>query len=80
MLDDEVAAGILAAKRVQQRFQKSHRIDPGDFKDVLQKFQGTAHEVVSLLDEQIDGLGSKEDKDLSKRFLNHAHEVVDLAV
>jgi hypothetical protein len=80
LLDEELAAGILAAKQVQQRFQKDRRIDPGDFKKALDKFQGDAHEVVTLLDNQISELSSQDSKDLSKRFLHNAHDVVDLAV
>ena len=53
MLDEEVAAGIVAARQMQQRFQKERRIDPTDFKQALQKFQGNAHEVITLLDDQL---------------------------
>jgi len=80
LLDEEVAAGILLAKQMQQRFQKERRIEPGDFKKALQRFQGDAHEVVSLLNEHIDTLGSQENTELAKRLVNNTHDVVDLAV
>jgi hypothetical protein len=80
LLDEEVAAGIVAAKQVQNRFQKDRRIDPGDFKKTLQKFQGDAHEVVSLLDDQISAFRSQENTELAKRLLHNTHDVVDLAV
>ena len=80
LLDEEVAAGIVAAKQVQNRFQKDRRIDPGDFKKTLQKFQGDAHEVVSLLNDQISAFRSQENTELAKRLLHNTHDVVDLAV
>jgi hypothetical protein len=80
LLDEELAAGIVAAKQVQQRFQKDRRIDAGDFKKTLQKFQGDAHEVVSLLEDQISKLRSQENAELAKRLLHNTHDVVDLAV
>jgi hypothetical protein len=79
MLDEEVAAGIVAARQMQQRFQKERRIDPSDFKQALQKFQGNAHEVITLLDDQLAELQSQENTDLAKRFIQHTHGVVDLA-
>jgi hypothetical protein len=80
LLDEEVAAGIVAAKKVQQRFQKERRIDPGDFKVTLQKFQGDAHEIVSLLDAQITEMRSEQNAQLASRLLQNTHSVVDLAV
>lgn len=80
LLDEEVAAGIVAAKQVQQRFRKDRRIDPKDFRATLQKFQGDAHEIVNLLDEQISQLRSEEKTDLARRLLHNTHDVVDLAV
>ena len=80
MLDEEVAAGIVAAKQMQQRFQKERRIDPGDFSQALQKFQGNAHEVITLLDDQLSELQSKENTELARRFITHTHGIVDLAV
>ena len=80
MLDEEVAAGIVAARQMQQRFQRERRIDPGDFHLALQKFQGNAHEVISPLDDQLAELKSQENTDLAKRFVQHTHGIVDLAV
>jgi hypothetical protein len=80
LLDEEVAAGIVAARQMQQRFQKERRIDPGDFNKALQKFQGDAHDLVALLNHQIDGLSSQENAELAKRLVNNTHDVIDLAV
>src|SRR5215467_8897163 len=80
LLDEEVAAGIVAARRMQQRFQKERRIAPSDFQDALQKFQADAHEVISLLNDQISEIRSEENVQLAKRMVSRTHDVVDLAV
>jgi hypothetical protein len=80
LLDEEVAAGIVAARQMQRRFQKERRIDPADFDQALQKFQADAHEVVTLLNDQFKQLRAEENADLIKRLVSNTHDVVDLAV
>lgn len=80
LLDDEIASGIVAAKQMQQRFQRERRINPDDFKDALTKFQGDAHEVINQLNGQFPELNSKENTDLVKRFANNTHALLDLVV
>ncbi len=80
LLDEELAAGIVAAKQVQQRFQKERRINPGDFKDALTRFQGDAHDVVNLLNDQFAEMRSDENAELVKRFTGNAHSLLDLVV
>ena len=71
LLDEEIAAGIVAAKQVQQRFQKERRIDPRDFREALQRFQRDGHEVVDLIDHQLAELRSKENAELTTRLLHN---------
>src|SRR6185369_6032836 len=73
LLDEEVAAGIVAAKKMQKRFQKERRVDPDDFKEVLQRFQGDAHQVVGLLKQQFTELNSHENSETVVRLLGNAH-------
>ena len=80
LLDEELAAGIVAAKQVQMQFRKDRRIDPGDFKKVLDKFQLDAHEVVGVLEEQFSGTQSKANSEFARRLLRNTHDVVDLVV
>lgn len=80
LLDDEIAAGIVAAKQMQTRFQEERRIDPGDFKEALARFQGDAHSVIHLLDAQGEGLRSDENREIFSRYMNNAHSLIDLAV
>lgn len=79
LLDEEIAAGIVAAKQMQQRFQKERRIDPEDFRSLVQKFQKDAHEVVNLFSDQIAELRSKENAELVDNLVRRAHDALDLA-
>jgi hypothetical protein len=80
LLDQEVSAGIVAAKQMQRRFQKERRVDPGDFTEALDKFQGDAHQIVSTLNDRFGELGSDQNSRLVKRLVNNTHDVLDLAV
>lgn len=80
LLDEEVAAGIVAAKRVHDRFQKERKIDPADLGDVLQRFQSDAHDIVNTLNEQFAELRSPQSEELLGRFVKSTHELLDLAV
>ena len=80
LLDEELAAGILTAKRVQERFQKERRIDPSDFEEALQRFQGDAHEVVTLVNDQFAEMRTQENAEITTRLINNVHDLVDLFV
>src|SRR5215469_3675572 len=80
LLDEELAAGITAAKQVQQRFRKEGRIDPADFGDALQRFQADAHEVIALLNDRLDEMRSQENFELVQERVERSHDLVDVAV
>ena len=80
LLDEELAAGIVAANQVQKRFREERRIDPRDFSGALQRFQADAHEVISLLNERLSEMRSQENFELVKNLVDRSHDVVDLAV
>ncbi len=80
LLDEELAAGIVAANQVQQRFRKEGRVDPRDFSNALQRFQTDAHEVITLLNERLDEMRSQENFDVVKKLVNRSHDMVDVAV
>lgn len=80
LLDEEIAAGIVAARQVQDRFQRERRIDPGDFRNVLARLQSDAHQMVSLLDDQFAALRSEENAEIINRFTANAHGLLDLVV
>lgn len=80
LLDEEMAAGIVAAKQMQQRFRKEKRIDPGDFREALQKFQGHAHEVINQLNERLAENSAQEHAELIGHFVTNTHDLLDLTV
>lgn len=79
LLDEELASGIVAAKKMQQRFHKDRRIDAESLKSALQKFQTQAHEITALAEQQVAEFRSNEDAALAKRLFQSVHNVVDLA-
>jgi len=80
LLDEEIAAGIIAAKRMQERFRKERRIDPADFQDALQRLQSDAHGIVNLFNEQIAEMRTDENAAIMTRLVNNTHGLLDLAV
>ena len=80
LLDEELAAGIVAANQVQQRFRTEGRVDPRDFSNALQRFQADAHEVITLLNERLNEMRSQENFDVVKKLVNRSHDMVDVAV
>jgi hypothetical protein len=80
LLDEEIAAGIVAAKQMQVRFSRERRIDPSDFKEVLQRFRSNGHEIVNLVNDRISELRSEENAEVVKQLLNNGHSLLDLVV
>jgi hypothetical protein len=80
VLDEEMAIGIVTAKKMQERFDNERRIDSTDFKEALQRFQNDGHELVGLVDQQIVELRSDENVDLTNRLIANVHSLLDLAV
>lgn len=79
LLDEEIAAGILTAKQMQQRFQKERRVDPSDFKDLLEKLRSDAHQMVNLFGDQLSELRSPENAELVNGLVKRSHDMLDLA-
>src|ERR1700728_1336066 len=80
MLDEELSAGILAAQRVEKRFRKEGRCDEAAFKQVVDKFQNDARDVVGVLSERLKALRSPHTQQIAERFVKHAHSALDLFV
>jgi len=68
LLDEELAAGIVAANQVQRRFRKDRRVDPADFSKALQRFQTDAHEVITLLNDRLSEMRSPENFEVVKNL------------
>lgn len=80
LLDEELAAGIVAARRMEDRFQRERRIDSADFQEALSRFQNDAHEVVNLLHRQFTDLQTKENQEVIAKLVDNSHSLLDLVV
>ncbi len=80
LLDEELASGIVAARKVQQRFQDERKLDPSDLNEALQRFRGDAHQLVDMLNRQISAMSSKENTELATRLVSNSHDLLDLVV
>jgi hypothetical protein len=80
LLDEELAAGIVAAKQVQKRFREKREIDPADFQEALAKFQADGHELIAMVGERLIEPRSEEAKELIEKFVGHAQSMLDVMV
>lgn len=49
ILEEEISAGIVAAKKVEQRYVNVNALRSGDSEQVIQRFRKDAHEVLDIL-------------------------------
>jgi hypothetical protein len=54
ILEEEIAAGIVAAKRVEERFVDVGKVRGKDPKEVMQRFRHDAHEVLDILVDMVN--------------------------
>lgn len=77
VLQRELAAGLAAAQRAEERFRSERRLDPADFEETLSRFRSSGHEAVDMARARFDALKSKETDELVQRFLKDAHAALD---
>jgi hypothetical protein len=80
LLDEEMAAGIVAAQRLQQGFNKDGSISSADLNEAVQRFQANANEVLNLLNEQFNNLRSEDNVQLVSSLLQNSHDLVNFVV
>ncbi len=78
ILEEEVAAGLLAAKEVERSMRESGEVRSDSFDDIVVRLRKDAHDVVNIIGEQVDQMRSEEFDELSHRFQRDAHEAVDV--
>lgn len=78
ILEEEVAAGLQAAKEVEQSMRQSGEVRSESFDDIVARLRKDAHDVVNIIGEQANQMRSEEFDDLSRRFQKDAHEAVDV--
>ena len=80
LLDEEMAAGIVAARNVQQRMDRERRIDRADFSEALQRLQDDAHQVLNVVSNQLGESRSQDNGELLSRFTRNLHDLLDVVV
>jgi hypothetical protein len=80
LLDEEMAAGVVAARNVQQRMDRERRVDRADFAGALQRFQGDAHQILDLMNEQIEEFRAGDNSELLSRLTRNTHDLLDVMV
>ena len=80
VLERELAAGLAGVRRVETRFTKERRVDPGEFDEVLERFRSNAHELIDVASARVTELGSDDVADLSTRLTRDAHDLFDVAL
>jgi hypothetical protein len=80
VLERELAAGLAGVRKVETRFTKERRVDPGEFDAVLERFRSNAHELIDVTSARVVELGSDDVADLSKRLTRDAHDLFDVAL
>lgn len=78
ILEEEVAAGLLAAKEVERSMRETGDVRSDSFDDIVVRLRQDAHDVVNIIGEQVDQLRAEEFDELSHRFQRDAHEAVDV--
>lgn len=77
ILEEEIAAGIVAARQVEKKLLKEDRFNANDFENVVQRFRNDAHSVVNMISDRVGEFRSGESDDLVQRFQKDGHEIVD---
>jgi hypothetical protein len=77
VLEEEVAAGIPEAQRVERRLTEERRVDEGEFSELTQRFRKNVHELITLASDRVAELRTDEMQDLVQRFTSDAHTVFD---
>jgi len=78
ILEEEVAAGIVAAKEVERHMREDGDFRSDEFGDIMQRLRRDAHDMVNIISEQVDNFRSSEFDHLGKRFQKDAHDAVDI--
>ena len=80
VLEEELAAGLIAARNVSQRLAKEQRFETEDFADALKRFRATGHQLIEMARGRLTDLRTDETQDLLQRFLTDAQGGLDTLV
>ena len=80
VLEEDMATGLIAARKVSQRLAKEQRLEAGDFADALKRFRSTGHELIEIAQGRLEELRSDANQDLMKKFLTDSQGALDTLV
>jgi hypothetical protein len=80
VLESELATGLAAAQKVQQRFREEKKVDAADLQEALSRFREDGHQVVDLARSLAGELRSDSTNELTQRLFKDAHDALDLAL
>ena len=77
VFEEELAAGLAGAEKLEQRFRAEHRIDPDELNAIVQRFRDDGHNVIEVLAERLGDFESEDMRSLAQRFTKDAHGILD---
>jgi hypothetical protein len=77
VFEEELAAGLAGAEKLEQRFRAEHRIDPDELNTIVQRFRDDGHNVIEVLAERLGDFQSEDMRSLAQRFTKDAHGLLD---
>ena len=80
VLEEELAAGLVAARKVSRRLKDEQRFEKEDFAEALKRFHSTGQELIEIARARMHDLHSDATQELSQRFLNDAQGALDVVV
>lgn len=80
VLESELAAGLTAARKTQERFRAERRVEAGDFQEALDRFRKDGHELVGVARSLTSELRSQSTDAIVQRLFGDADQALDLAL
>ena len=77
VFEEELAAGLAGAEKLERRFRAEHRIDPAELNTIVQRFRDDGHSVIEVLAERFGDFQSEDMRSLAQRFTKDAHGLLD---
>ncbi len=78
VLEDEVAAGIVAAAEVERYVREEGEFPAAQFDEIMERLRQDVHEFVSIISAQVKEFRSSEYDGLTERFDKDAHGAADI--
>jgi hypothetical protein len=80
VLEEDLATGLIAARKVSQRLAKEQRFEADDFADALKRFRSTGHELIEIARGRLEELRSDANQELLKKLLTDGQGALDTLI